>query len=150
MNWARLSTQGLATWFWLGKAPVAPGTFGSIGAVPLHLALSQLGPLAHAAVVVATAAVGVWVSQRESDYTGQGDPQHVVIDEVAGTLIAMGLVRGHGLWAQLAALVLFRLLDIYKPGPIRRLERVKPAGFGIMLDDLAAGLGAGALARLLP
>lgn len=138
----------LATWFGCGLAPKAPGTFGALGAVPLHAALCSLPSGAHAAAVVATGALGTWASHRASVVWNEKDPQRVVIDEVAGVLIAMGCVRGAGIWPAALAFGLFRLLDITKPGPIRRAERLPPVGFGIMADDLLAGVLAGALAWL--
>ncbi len=144
------AARWLATWFGCGLAPRAPGTAGSLGAVPLHILLCRTPSAVHVAVVLLTAAVGVWAAQRYATERGELDPQSVVIDEVAGTVIAMGLVRDHSLGAQLAALVLFRILDIWKPWPIRRVEHIKPVGAGIMFDDLLAGLGAGVLALLIP
>jgi phosphatidylglycerophosphatase A len=140
----------IATWFGCGLNSKAPGTVGSLGAIPLHLLLCRLSPGAHIAAVIITTATGIWAAQREALESGQDDPQRVVIDEVAGTLIAMGLVRTRSVSRQLAALVLFRALDIWKPGPIRTAENAKPKGLGIMLDDLVAGLGAGVAARLWP
>jgi len=138
----------LATWFGCGLAPKAPGTFGSLGAVPLHAALCLVHPGLHAALVVFVSALGTWASHRASLVWNEKDPQRVVIDEVAGVLIAMGAVRGTGLWPAVLAFALFRLFDITKPGPIRRAERLPPVGFGIMADDLVAGVVAGALARI--
>ncbi len=135
----------LATWFGCGYSPVAPGTVGSIGTIPLHLLLS-LGPIwLHVSVTVVIAAVGLVVSQIVSDDRNDKDPSLVVIDEVLGTLIAMGVVRSQAWWLQLLALAAFRLFDITKPPPIRQAERQQPAGLGIMLDDLLAGLVAAAL-----
>jgi phosphatidylglycerophosphatase A len=140
---ARLLAHGLATWFGCGLSPRAPGTVGSLGAVPLHLLLSLAPAPLHVAAALLLSAAGIWAAQRYAVASGEDDPQRVVIDEVAGSVIAMGLVRAAPLGVQLSALVLFRVLDIYKPGPIRRLEHVQPAGAGIMLDDLLAGLCAG-------
>jgi phosphatidylglycerophosphatase A len=136
----------VATWFGCGLAPRAPGTFGAIGGVPLHAALCLAPPGVHAAAVVGVSALGTWASHRASVVWNEKDPQRVVVDEVAGVLIAMGMVRGAGLWPAALAFALFRLFDITKPGPIRRAERLPPVGFGIMADDLVAGLVAGALA----
>ena len=136
----------LATWFGCGLSPKAPGTVGSIGAVPLHLALSLLGPLPHAAAIVALSVAGIWASNEVARAEGIEDPQTVVIDEVCGTLIAMGMVSGAGLGIRLLALTLFRVLDITKPGPIDSVQRLEPPGVGIMADDLLAGVAAGAMA----
>jgi phosphatidylglycerophosphatase A len=138
----------LAHWFGCGLIPWAPGTMGSLGAVPLHMVLARTPPLVHAVSVLAVSLFGIWVAERASKAVGDEDPQEVVIDEVAGTLIAMGLVRAQPWWVALVALGLFRLLDITKPYPICALERLRPAGLGIMADDLLAGLLAGGLAYL--
>jgi phosphatidylglycerophosphatase A len=137
------------TWFGCGKAKIAPGTVGSLGAVPLHLLLRRVSPLGHAAAVVAVSALGIISSGRYAEALGEDDPPSAVIDEVAGTLIALGLVRGRGLGAGVLALVLFRALDIIKPGIIDDAQRVEPKGLGIMLDDLIAGLLAGLSVRAL-
>ena len=147
---ASIAARWLATWFGCGLAPKAPGTVGSLGAVPLHVLLCRTQGAVHLLLVLLTTAAGIWAAHRYATERGELDPQRVVIDEVAGSLIAMGLVRDHSLWAQLAALVLFRVLDIWKPGPIRKLEHIKPVGAGIMCDDLLAGLAAGLLALLIP
>jgi phosphatidylglycerophosphatase A len=136
----------LATWFGCGRSPRAPGTVGSLGAVPLHFALCRLDPWLHAVGVLGTIGVGIWAAQRYATERGEIDPQSVVIDEVAGTVIALGFVRGQSLWHALAAFLLFRLFDIWKPGVIRRVEHLSPVGLGIMADDLLAGLLAGVLA----
>jgi phosphatidylglycerophosphatase A len=144
------AARWLATWFGCGLSPRAPGTLGSLGALPLHFLLCSLPRGVHGGLVLLTTGVGVWAAQQYAVSRGEQDPQRVVIDEVAGSLIAMGLVRDHGLGVQLAALVLFRVFDIWKPWPIRRMEHLKPLGVGIMFDDVLAGLIAGLLARLLP
>ena len=139
--WAR----AVATWFGCGLSPWAPGTIGSIGALPLHLLLCTLSAWQHGLAVLALCGLGVWAAQRYAEARAEIDPQRVVIDEVAGTAIALGLVRDSGYLAALAALIAFRVFDIWKPGPIRRLEHARPVGLGIMLDDLLAGVFAGAL-----
>ena len=138
----------LATWFGCGLSPRAPGTVGSVGAVPLHLLLAQAPRGVHLAAVLLVSAVGVWAAQVYAVERGENDPQRVVIDEVAGTIIAMGVVRTAPWFVQLAALVAFRVLDIWKPWPIRRVEHLQPVGAGIMCDDLLAGVLAGAVVWL--
>ena len=146
MTQAALPARLLATWFGCGLSPIAPGTVGSLGAVPLHFALAALGPLPHAAAVAGLSLAGIWASNRVAEAEGVEDPQKVVIDEVCGTLIAMGMVSGAGFGIRLLALGLFRVLDITKPGPIDSVQRLEPAGVGIMADDLLAGVVAGAMA----
>ncbi len=135
----------LGTWFGCGYSPVAPGTVGSLGTLPLHWLLSQGPAWLHLAATIVLAGVGTLVSQIISDHRNDKDPSLVVIDEVAGSLIAMGVVRTQAWWVQLLALAAFRLFDITKPSPIRQAERQRPAGVGIMLDDLLAGIAAAAL-----
>ena len=142
-------SRRLATWFGCGLSPVAPGTMGSLGALPLHLLLRRLGPIPHIAAVAAVTLIGIRVADETAAATGEEDPQLVVIDEVAGALIAMGMVKKRGLGAELLALALFRAFDIIKPGPVKRAERMEPPGLGIMADDLLAGVLAGITARLL-
>ncbi|HEY2405908.1 MAG TPA: phosphatidylglycerophosphatase A [Polyangiaceae bacterium] len=141
--------HALAKWFGCGNVPVAPGTAGSIGAVPLHLALRLLPPGLHLAAIVATTAVGVWSANEIAKEMAVEDPQCVVIDEVVGTLLAMGMVRSRSIGTQVAALLLFRLFDTWKPGPIDASQRAKPEGVGIVLDDVLAGILAGAVARVI-
>jgi len=139
----------LATWFGCGRVPVAPGTAGTVGAVPLYLALAHAGgqgAVALGALVVT--AVGIWASSIVARDLGVKDPQVVVIDEVAGFLVTMLPVAAPSWRAVGIGFVLFRLLDSLKPWPVRLLERL-PGGWGILLDDLGAGvLGAAALAVL--
>jgi phosphatidylglycerophosphatase A len=145
---ASLGARWLGTWFGCGHSPIAPGTVGSLGTLPLHFALRALGPVPHTIVTLALTAVGVWAAQRVSDSLGEEDPSSVVIDEVAGTLLAMGIARPAGIVGELAALALFRVLDITKPGVIDRAQGLRPAGVGIMADDVLAGVGAGVAIRV--
>jgi phosphatidylglycerophosphatase A len=92
--------------------------------------------------------LGVWASERCSEILADHDPGSVVIDEVAGVLIALGLVRFAPLWVLAAAWVCFRVLDITKPSLIDKAQQLRPAGVGIMADDVLAGLAAGALTSL--
>jgi len=138
----------LATWFGCGHVPYAPGTAGTLGAVPLYLALRPYG---HYAVVGAAAlltAVGIWAADVVAKDLGTKDPQIVVIDEVAGVLFTLSVAPPT--WAALVAgVVLFRVFDQTKPFPARTAERKLPGGWGIVLDDVAAGAwGAACLAGL--
>lgn len=142
----RRSTELMATWFGAGRAPLAPGTFGSLGAIPLHAVLRRTPIWLHALATVSLTAYGFWAANEHAEHLGQEDPASTVIDEVVGALIAMGMVRRRSLSAQALALVLFRVLDITKPGPIDSVQRARPAGVGIMSDDLLAGLLAGIIA----
>jgi len=137
----------LSTFFGLGLSPVLPGTIASAAATLLFVfALRGLaGPL-YAVLVVALFFVGVAVSKIAADEIGRPDPGRVVIDEVCGQLIALAFLPPGWLAAGLA-FALFRVFDIIKPWPIRRLEKL-PGGWGIMADDVGAGIAAAILTRL--
>lgn len=121
---------------------------GALATLPLHFALRALGPLPHAAATLLLTGVGIWAAGRTAEALEQEDPGSIVIDEVVGTLIAMGLARRSGLAGEAAAFALFRLLDITKPGIIDRAQRLRPPGVGILADDVLAGIAAGLLVRL--
>jgi phosphatidylglycerophosphatase A len=140
---ASLAVRALSTWFGCGRNKTAPGTVGSFGAIPVHLCLRLLPAPVHLAAIIGITGVGVWASNEMAEAMGVEDPQCVVIDEVAGTLIAMGMVRNSSLTVQLLALGLFRLFDVWKPSVIDTVQNAKPEGVGIMADDVLAGLLAG-------
>ena len=140
----------IARWFGCGLFPYGPGTMGALGAIPLQVLCMRLPFWAHLSVVVFVCVLGIWASDCAVKVLRTDDPQQVVVDEVAGTLIAMAFVRGHSIWALVAAFVAFRVLDIWKPGPIDTVQRVRPEGLAIMADDILAGLGAGLIAMLVP
>jgi phosphatidylglycerophosphatase A len=127
----------LSLWFGCGLVPYAPGTAGTLGALPLYLLVRPYGLVAMSATAVIVAAVAVWASSRVARATGIKDPQFVCVDEVAGVLVTW-LAAPEGWTATVAGFVLFRLFDWAKPFPARRLERL-PGGLGIVCDDLAAG-----------
>jgi phosphatidylglycerophosphatase A len=131
----------LALWFGCGLFPGAPGTAGTIGALPLYFLLALGGPPAIAAGAVVLTFVGIWAAGRVALQLNKKDPQVVCIDEVAGVMIALAVAPRT--FAGIAtAVVLFRLTDQVKPWPARMLERRCPGGWGIVLDDVAAGVWA--------
>jgi phosphatidylglycerophosphatase A len=144
----------IGTFFGAGLLKPGPGTYGSVAAVLLWYAAAHLLHPSTIALAIGTAIAAILATltgipaativARES---GREDPGHVVIDEVAGQLIALIAIPADWRHAALS-LLLFRLFDIFKPPPIRQLERL-PAGTGIMLDDVAAGLFALAVAQPL-
>ena len=140
----------ISTWFYAGYAPVAPGTAGSLAAIgiamvlryffgvaPWHYALLA-GLLFYPAVAAST------VTAREA---GLKDPQFVVVDEVIGQWISLAGATTLSWKSFLAAFLLFRLFDIWKPAPVRQLERL-PGGLGINADDAMAGVYAALVLRL--
>lgn len=132
----RLSTV-VGTIVGVGRFPVAPGTAASLVAAALWY-LWHPPPWMQWSMCPVVIAIGIWSAGATARRAQQHDPPEVVIDEFAGTWLALaGLPKDP--WILCIALLLFRLLDITKPPPIRYLERV-PGGMGIMLDDIAAGL----------
>lgn len=140
--------QLIGQWFGTGLSPVAPGTVGSLGALPLFFVLRQLPWAAYWGVTLLVVLLGVWAAERCTTLLGDDDPGSVVIDEVAGVLIALGFVQHAPYWILAAAWLLFRLFDITKPSLIDKAQELRPAGVGIMADDVLAGLAAGALTDL--
>jgi phosphatidylglycerophosphatase A len=135
-----LFSKCIATAFFAGYSPIAPGTAGSlIALIPLFFFPGIRTPLLALLIVIVFLA-GRWVAKKFEDAYGD-DPQIVVIDEVVGMWITMVLVP-ITLFNLVAGFVLFRFFDIVKPPPARQLERLQN-GWGIMLDDVAAGIYAG-------
>jgi phosphatidylglycerophosphatase A len=147
-RWARV----VATFCGIGYLRPGPGTWASAATVALWSLFAHLissGIRAPAAMMAAAlaAAIGIPAGTRVARASGEEDPSVVVIDEVAGQMIA--LVGAPLSWKSLlASLILFRAFDIMKPPPLRRLERI-PEGTGIMLDDVGAGLYALIVMQLL-
>ena len=137
----------LSTWFGAGLFPVVPGTFGSLAALPLVLVLQYLGVWYSVFILAVVTGVAIWASDLTHKLMGQNDPKEVVIDEVAGFLLTMLLLPFSWLVLGLG-FFLFRFFDILKPYPIRHAERLK-GGWGIVLDDLLAGLYACASVRII-
>ena len=145
------AAAGIATFFGAGRLPKAPGTWGSLAALPCAWALHYLGgfPLLALATAIALVA-GLWASGAHMAATGQHDPGEIVIDEVVGQWIALWPLS-FGLWNNgvaahvfpwpgwVGAFVFFRLFDILKPGPVGWADR-QPGAFGVMMDDVIAGV----------
>lgn len=139
----------IATVFGIGYLPFAPGTWGSLAALPLAWAIFMLGGLPAISVALALVTIAGWWSIHDMTGGGPEDPSEVVIDEVAGQWIALLPVligASHAgvdslmLWpGWVAAFVLFRFFDMVKLGPVKWADRLHTP-FGVMLDDLIAGL----------
>ena len=139
----RRPLHGLAFGFGAGLVPRAPGTVGSLVALPLYLLLAPLALPVYLALLAGLLLLGVWATARTERDLGVHDHPGIVFDEIVGQLVALTLVPVHIGW-MLIGFGLFRLFDIWKPGPIRWLNNRVTGGWGIMLDDLAAGLAAAA------
>lgn len=138
----------IATVGYVGFVPFAPGTFGTAIGLLFFVAMrSVVPPAADLAAVLAAFVVGTWAAGEAERHFGRTDPGPVVIDEVLGILITLcWLPVSWGI--AVTGFLLFRLFDVIKPYPARRLESA-PGGFGIMLDDAMAGLYAHVALRLL-
>lgn len=140
--------HNLAFGFGSGLAPKAPGTFGTLMAVPLYLLLSQLPLMAYVAVVVVAFIIGVYLCGKTADDLGVHDHPGIVWDEFVGFWITMFAAPAGVLWLVIGFL-LFRLFDIWKPWPIKYFDQNIEAGFGIMIDDVLAGIYALVLLQAL-
>ncbi len=138
MQWKN-PVHWLALGFGTGLAPVAPGTFGSLAAFPLFWFMQPLSYGIYLGLVLLFAILGIWLCDRTARDFGVHDHGAIVWDEVVGMLIAMFALPTDWRW-YLAAFLLFRFFDILKPWPIKWLDRRVGGGFGIMIDDVLAGL----------
>lgn len=128
----------IALGFGAGLAPVAPGTFGTLVAIPLALLLCQLmPPLAVAFVAVPLFFLGVWACDVTGRDLGAADHGSMVWDEIVAFLPLAALASA-GVITEVVAFALFRLFDIWKPFPIREIERNVKGGMGVMIDDVVA------------
>lgn len=139
----------LSLGFGSGLLPKAPGTFGTLAAIPLYLLMSYyLTNVLYAIVTVAMLVIGIWICDITERAIGTHDHGSIVWDEVVGFLITM-LFAPVSWWTVLAGFVLFRLFDILKPFPISWLDRHMQGGLGTMMDDVAAGIMAWASLQLV-
>ncbi len=139
----------LAFGFGSGLAPKAPGTFGTVAAIPIYLLLvlaDSLSVYLIATAIIST--VGIWICDKTSKDLGVHDHSGIVWDEIAGYLITMIMVPLTWYWI-IAGFILFRIFDILKPWPISWLDKKVSGGFGIMVDDILAGLFALGIMQLL-
>ena len=129
----------LAFGFGSGASPYAPGTLGTLVAIPLFLLLHELSWPLYALVTALMFIAGIWICGWSARQIGVHDHGGIVWDEIVGYLVTMFMLPSSWPWL-LAGFALFRLFDIWKPFPIRRLDQGVSGGFGIMLDDVIAGL----------
>jgi len=138
----------LATGLGVGYSPRAPGTLGTLVAIPVYYFLSNVPSPLYEITLIGFVFLSVWVSGNAEIFFGKKDDQRIVIDEIMGFLITM-------LWVPktirfvIIGFFLFRFFDILKPFPIRRLEKGFKGGFGVVLDDVVAGVYANIVLRLI-
>ncbi len=141
-TWTERAAKVLATWFGCGYAPAGPGTAGSAAAILIAIGLHEwLGwqPYWFAALAAVLLIPGIWAADVTALLVGKKDPGLVVIDEVIGQWIAISGATTLNWKSWFGAFVLFRLFDIWKPPPVRQLERLR-GGVGIVADDVMAGI----------
>jgi len=138
----------LAFGFGSGLMPVAPGTFGTLLAVPIVFAVMQFGWIAHVTFVLAASLAGLYICGESARRLGVHDHSGIVWDEICGYAVTMLATPPTWYWL-LAGFALFRLFDIWKPWPIREADHSLAGGLGIMLDDVMAGVFAAAILAVL-
>ena len=148
MNFRDKATVFLATGFYVGNIPFAPGTFGTLLGLPLCFFLAGIPmPVVILAILLLTG-LAVWISERAAKILQREDPGCIVIDEVAGMVVALA-----GLPFDTATVVIgfvsFRIFDILKPFPIRLIDSRLPGGAGIVADDVAAGIFSNIITRII-
>jgi len=131
--------QFLAFGFGSGLAPRAPGTFGTLAAVPIYWFIADWSLLEYSALILVTAVLGIWICGAASRQLNVHDHPGIVWDEFVGYWITMWAVPVDWVWI-LAGFVVFRVFDIAKPWPINVLDKKVAGGFGIMIDDILAGV----------
>jgi phosphatidylglycerophosphatase A len=137
----------LAFGFGSGLAKKAPGTFGTVAAIPVYWLFAQTGIISYSLLTVFVTVAGVWICGLAADKLGEHDFGGIVWDEIAGFLITMWLVPFS--WQAVGlGFILFRIFDIVKPWPIKWIDQKVQGGLGIMLDDVLAAVFASALLLL--
>ena len=130
--------KNIATLGFIGYLPIAPGTFGTFAAL-LFFALIKPTISVHVLLVILITALGIIASSTAEKILNEKDSSHIVIDEFAGYALSV-LLLPHTLSSLAMSFLLFRVFDILKPPPIRWMEKTIPGGFGVMADDLVAGV----------
>lgn len=141
----------IATWGGIGRVPIAPGTAGTLAAVPLFPLLAHLratAPVLHVLAVAALLAAAVWAAGAASRAFAEPDSGRIVIDEVSGYVVATAFLDFSWLAAAIA-FALFRLFDVVKPFPVSWVDRHVHGGLGVVGDDVLAGVLAGVATRVV-
>ncbi len=138
----------LATGIGVGYSPIAPGTLGTLITIPVYYFLSEIPSPLYEITLVGFFFLSVWISENAEIFFGKKDDQRIVVDEMMGFLITM-------LWVPktihfiIIGFILFRFFDILKPFPIRRVDKGLRGGWGVVLDDVIAGVYANIILHLV-
>ena len=138
----------LATGFGVGNSPIAPGTLGTLLAIPVYYFLSNISSPIYEITLIGFFFLSVWISENAEIFFGKKDDPRIVIDEMMGFLITMLWVPKTILFV-IIGFFLFRFFDILKPFPVRHLEKRLKGGFGVVLDDVMAGVYASIILHLI-
>jgi phosphatidylglycerophosphatase A len=144
---ARAGILFIAQGAYTGRSPVAPGTAGTLLGVLVYAVASGLSLVSYLLLCVVLVLLGIWAAGRAETLLGGKDDPRIVIDEVAGYLVAMILIPSGWAFA-VAGFFLFRFFDIVKPFPLDRLQRLK-GGLGVMIDDLGAAVYTNIVLRII-
>lgn len=138
----------ISTFFGVGRLPKAPGTWGTLAALPLVFGLMHLGPMVYMGTTFFILILGIVASEALEKTRDSHDDGDIVIDEVVGILITMTWLPIT--WQSFVfSFLLFRLLDIWKPFPVKFIDKRVKGGLGVMLDDVAAGVLANVILQLI-
>ncbi len=140
----RIAATGLGS----GLSPLAPGTAGTLVGIPVYMVFSRFPWPLYLLSVIAFSLFAVYVSQEADRIYNEKDPPRIVIDEIAGFQVTMFLVAPT-VWHILLGFIIFRIFDIIKPFPIRLCERSFPGGYGVVGDDIVAGIYGNVILLLL-
>ena len=148
MNFGKHVLLFLSTGFYIGNIPFAPGTLGSLLGLPIWFVLSKFSPVITLVFLVLFIPFAIWAAHVSSKHLNRKDPGCIVIDETAGMVVTLAGLPFH--WTTcLLGFVVFRVLDIFKPFPIRWVDQNISGGTGIVLDDVVAGIIGNITLRLL-
>lgn len=148
MNFKQKSVMFLATGCYIGNLPIAPGTFGSVLGLFLCYFLSKIGLLLALFLTTAFILCAMWIAHEAEKVLQTKDPGCIVIDEIAGMILTL-IGLPFNMMTIILGFAMFRGLDIWKPYPIRFLEKKLPGGVGVVMDDVAAGILSNLILRIL-
>lgn len=132
-------THFIAFGFGAGTLPKAPGTFGTLAAIPFYLAMQQLSHISYFVLLIVIILASIWLCEKVSREIHIHDHQGMCLDEIAGYLVTM-FAAPHGIKWIMIGFILFRLFDIFKPPPIKYIDEKINGGIGMILDDVVAGI----------